>query len=118
MLILGSCSIDPYPHGKRIYNDQCASCHMTDGSGLGKEIPSLQRKISNPGLWACYIRNGIVKERVQQGVTYTARMPAHPQLNASEIANVINFIQSRWVEESRFIRLDSVNIWLRECNEN
>lgn len=117
LLVLGACSGDPYQLGASVFNEQCASCHMTDGSGLGQEIPQLQRKTSNPRLWSCLIRYGVEKEREQQGVTYTAKMPAHPQLNASEIANVINFIQSRWVEEYRFVRLDSVNIWLRECRE-
>jgi len=116
LLIIGeSCQNEPFPQGKYIYEAQCSNCHLDNGLGLGKEIPSLRKSTTSPAYWSCIIRNGRINIIEQDGVRYKRQMPANPNLSAPDISNVINYIQSKWVDESKFVGLDSINIWLEEC---
>lgn len=113
-----ACQSEPFAQGQYIYEVRCSNCHLADGRGLGKEIPSLHKPIANPSFWSCIIRNGQSNIVEQNGVRYTRNMPANTDLTAADITNLINYIQNEWVEESRFVALDSVNMWLENCEED
>jgi len=114
MSILG-CQSEPFSQGKRLYEVKCSNCHLSSGQGLGKEIPSLHKDVAQAAYWSCLIRHGKSEVIHQDGVSYARQMPSNPDLNAAEIANLINYIQSKWVKKSEFVGLDSVNVWLNKC---
>ncbi len=117
ILLFQSCGSEPYAQGRYIYEVRCSNCHLEDGRGLGKEIPSLHKSKAAPSYWSCIIRYGQTNTIEQNGVKYIRNMPANEDLTAADITNLVNYIQSEWVEESQFVALDSVNRWLENCPE-
>lgn len=112
------CQNEPFAQGKYIYEVKCSNCHLSDGKGLGKEIPSLHHASADPAYWSCIIRHGKVNIIEQDGVRYKRQMPENPELSPADISNVINYIQNQWVEEYDYVGLDSINIWLDQCQTN
>lgn len=115
LFVSQACQSEPFAQGKYIYEVRCNNCHLQDGRGLGKEIPSLHKPVSNPSYWSCIIRHGQSNTIEQNGVTYVRKMPANEDLTAADITNLLNYIQNEWVENSRFVALDSVNLWIENC---
>ena len=82
------CDVVKYPYGARLYESQCADCHMNDGSGLSSLYPNLQNAniVTKYKEIPCIIRNGINDT--------TSIIQMLPMVNVSdiEITNIINFI--------------------------
>ncbi|MBK8626419.1 MAG: cytochrome c [Saprospiraceae bacterium] len=92
-----ACNESPYMQGKRLYTANCQNCHMEDGSGLAKLIPPLatSQKIGS-ATFACILKNGI-RDTIRQDSSYLVReMPAFSHLSATEVANIINFVNHSW----------------------
>jgi mono/diheme cytochrome c family protein len=112
MTILLSCNDSPYMQGKRLYIANCANCHMEDGSGLTTLIPSLE-KSSYLGKTevACIIRNGL-RDTIFKDTTYLLReMPAFKKFSATEITNIVNFVNHTWspnFKETTIIEIENV----------
>ncbi|MEN0050399.1 MAG: cytochrome c, partial [Bacteroidota bacterium] len=68
-----TCQENPYQQGYYLYQNYCANCHMDDGSGLGKNIPTIvgadyiaKNRIQLP----CIIHQGLEDTIVVNGITY------------------------------------------------
>ena len=99
MLLLSIGCAQTYPQGENLYITYCANCHMADGSGLERLIPTL-RNADYLTLHAdkvpCIIRNGNDTAILVDGILYTEPMPSFTNLNAVEISNIINYIHTSW----------------------
>jgi mono/diheme cytochrome c family protein len=112
-----SCSDTPYMQGMRLYEAKCANCHMSDGSGLSKLIPSLStsKLIQNPALSTCLIVNGI-QDTIWKDSTYLVKqMPSFKKLSATEVTNIVNYINHKWnpnFVETQIIQVEKI---LKSC---
>lgn len=113
ILILFSCKQSYFRQGENLYLAQCASCHMNDGSGLNLLIPALQYeeqlKISEIKNLTCIIRNGI------QDPSNSLQMPPYPNLSATEVTNIINYLLNDLNQDVGMTTLPQTNAYLEEC---
>ncbi len=124
MLLLGfgpgisSCTYQPYAQGERLYLSQCADCHMDDGSGLEQLIPALAGSkflLSEGAEVACLIKLGAKDTLVWRGRTFYGDMPPHPNLNATEITNILNYARNAWGNQAPPIKVQEVEEVLLKC---
>lgn len=118
ILWTSSCNEQSFEQGAYLYQAQCASCHMDDGTGLGKNIPSLVNSdyLANHRLAIpCMIREGIGDTSLVTMENYKQVMPAFPKLSEAEISNIINYMLSEWNEEVTLLNAKEVNEALEAC---
>lgn len=118
ILVLSRCNETQYPAGKRYYDAYCGNCHMVDGNGLSKLIPSLQNSAyiaANQELLPCIIRNGIKSTVADSSDEVQLSMPAHPQLNDIEVLNICNYINNMWGNKVEQINMKEMKARLGEC---
>lgn len=92
---------------------------MDDGTGLGKNIPTLVQAdyiAQNRLLLPCIVRHGLVDTIVVNGLTYTEAMPGFPKLSEAEIANIINYMLHEWNGEVEELNMKEVKDGLENCN--
>ena len=96
--------------GKRIYQANCANCHMDDGNGLAQLIPELNEKniIAKRNNIACFIIQGIK-------VDSTMVMPAYKKMEPTQIANVLNYILYLKKSNTRIFNTDEITRALDNC---
>jgi mono/diheme cytochrome c family protein len=104
--ILGyHCQLDLYLQGKRIFEAQCANCHMDDGSGLVEVI----HDISNSDLFDSDNPKPLLKLLLEGGPDDRAdglQMPAYAKtLNRVELCNTINYLNNKWDEDFKEIEI-------------
>lgn len=114
---LFSCSETPYMQGMRLYEAKCSNCHMSDGSGLSKLIPNIQNSanIHETKYIACLLLNGKIDTIKQGGEFLVREMPAFNRLSATEVTNIINYIQHKWdpvFKENDIVVIEKI---LKEC---
>lgn len=114
-----SCDSNPYRQGKALYQANCASCHMDDGSGLRALIPPLNQPDdlqSKSDELPCIIRYG-KKGPIQVGdKRYDQVMAGHPELSVTQISNIINYVRNAWGNELGYYPPDSVRSALEGCS--
>lgn len=106
-----SCHDTTFVQGKRYYEDLCQSCHMEDGSGLEAVIPNLAASSyikNNQDLLPCLIRKGVPD-------TSFLAMPGYIDLTAYEIANIINYINTSWGNNSKVQTINEIEENLKDC---
>jgi len=116
-LVLRTCT-GPEARGQALYESNCASCHMKDGSGLAKVIPPLKNADyleKNKDQFACIIHNGLYDTIVVNGITYTTPMQSMPTLAAAQIANIANYVYSEFSNSKQEITLSEVESQLEKC---
>lgn len=103
--------------GQRLYEAHCESCHMADGSGLNKLIPTLHADYyeNNQDKIACIIRHGIYDSIMVNGQLYYQEMPYFDKLNDFEIVNIINYIDNVLLQKERFLSLEKLRSDLNHC---
>lgn len=101
-----------------LYQQNCANCHMTDGTGLKSLYPPLagadylsQFETKLP----CIIKHGIQGELFVNGKQYNQVMPANEDLSDIDIANLVNYIRNEWGNKHPHIPLKKVQSILKEC---
>lgn len=102
-------------HGKTIYDNLCANCHQTDGTGLGRLIPPLADSDymqEDIGRTVRLIKHGIEGEMIVNGIVYNQPMPPNPQLSSMEIAQIATYIYNVWGNENRLIDVKEVEGYL------
>lgn len=115
-ILFFSCNDSPYMQGKRLYAANCQSCHMEDGSGLQKLIPSLQAStlLGKPKM-VCVIKNGIL-DTIRNGDDYLVReMPAFGKLSATEVTNIINYVNHTWNKEFKETTIIEIENAIKHC---
>lgn len=92
---------------------------MTDGTGLGANIPPLavsdylrERQDEIP----CIIRHGLTDTILVNNVEYSEQMIAIPELTEFQMANIINFINHAWGNDYGFVTVESIRKNLNACN--
>lgn len=113
-----SCSNNAFKQGEILYTNFCANCHMSDGSGLGGNIPPLAGSdyVKNaPVNMACIIRYGISDSIIVNGKTYGQPMAGVPALSDFEIANIINYINHSWGNDFGYVQIGEVQKALNNC---
>ena len=114
-----ACSPAPtWRQGEALYGIHCANCHMANGEGLAELYPPLAQasylKEKN-GELACLIRHGIEGPLEVNGVVFDMQMPGVPQLSATEITNIINYIHHSWSNDLRTVTLEEVTLQIKAC---
>jgi mono/diheme cytochrome c family protein len=83
--------------GKRIYDQYCVACHMSNGSGAPGMNPPLAGVDMVTGDKSTLIKimlNGLSEPMVIKGETYNNAMPAHSFLSDKQIADVLTYIRN------------------------
>ncbi len=119
--VFNSCeNNNTYTHGKILYENFCANCHMEDGTGLAEVIPTLVNSdyiILNQEKLPCIIRKGLSGKITVNGRTYDTEMPGTPRLTEFEITNVINYINTAWGNDHEIQKHLDVRKALEKCSD-
>ena len=102
-------------HGKTLYDNLCANCHQTDGSGLGKVIPPLAGSDymkEDIGRTIRIIKFGLEGDIMVNGITYNQPMPPNPQLTHLEISENATYIYNVWGHREGLIPVETVREYL------
>jgi mono/diheme cytochrome c family protein len=117
---LTQCFTNRQSEGQQLYVQQCANCHMDDGSGLRGLIPPLAGAdylTRHRDQLACLIRHGQQGEIVVNGVRYNRPMPGDLELTEVHITNILNYIQTSFGNKNELFTVQEVNRTLQNCPE-
>ena len=108
------CDTNPYKQGAMLYQTQCANCHMPDGEGLARLIPSLDSseilKKGDGRKLICLIRRGVPKNPHTN-----QQMLPNRAMNAVELTNLTNYLFQRFSETADDVQLDQIREWEDAC---
>lgn len=108
--------VDPRVAGQRLYNQQCAACHQTNGMGLPGAFPPLAGSEYVTGSEERVIKivlHGLQGPIEVAGQTYNGLMPAFGagsafNWNDERISQVLTYIRSEWGNQATPITPDQV----------
>ncbi|KEO74423.1 c-type cytochrome [Anditalea andensis] len=103
--------------GKNLYEKNCANCHQTDGSGLGRVIPPLAHSDymkDDISRTVKIIKHGLRGEITVNGVVYNQNMPSNPHLTNMEIAQITTYIYNIWGDHTGVIDANQVADFLKD----
>ncbi|WP_266367148.1 c-type cytochrome [Tellurirhabdus rosea] len=103
--------------GQRVYVENCANCHQTDGQGLAAIYPPLNKSdyLKNKEKVICLIRHGLNGPIVVNGRSYNRPMPANPQLTDIDVATLTTYLYTQWGGETGITDVKEVSKVLAEC---
>ncbi len=107
-----SCDHVNYQQGKILYDTNCSTCHMKDGSGVAKLYPALNkfdRSQIDIEMLPCIIRYGQNKDK------YSLEMVGIKSLTSIEINNIINYILNDMNQLNVEYRIDQTRAQLDNC---
>ena len=113
LFFLTGCHDNPYRQGESLYEYHCATCHMPDGSGLAKLIPSLNASkltLSQPAKLVCLIRKGLPVNKLTG-----QKMPSNTTLNDVEMTNLINFLGTKYGSNPQTVQVEEVKKMMEAC---
>ena len=96
--------------GERVYGQNCAACHQSDGKGIAGAFPPLADSDwlnASKERSILAVLNGLQGEVVVNNTTYNGIMPAM-RLSDEEIANVLTFVYSEWGNSGKVVGVDEV----------
>jgi mono/diheme cytochrome c family protein len=110
------CAVQKSPYrisldsGKVIYAKQCLSCHQADGLGVSNMNPPLNGKqvSGNKDILIGMVIKGISTHQEIDGKTYQNVMPAHPEMNDREIADVLTYIRNSFGNKASAVKISEV----------
>ena len=98
-------------NGKVIYDQLCANCHQSNGTGLGRLIPPLAGSDymkEDVGRTIRLIKYGLTGEITVNGISYNQPMPPNPQLTSMEISEIMTYIYNVWGFQEGLITVKEV----------
>ncbi len=104
----------PMVLGARIFNNNCAQCHKSQGEGNPPSIPPLagsewvagdQASVARLSRILLYGLNGPITVK---GVSYNGAMPAWASLGEEKIAAVLTYIRASWGNQAEPITKEQV----------
>ncbi len=107
-----------YNQGEQLYSKHCSNCHQTDGRGLGRVYPPLNKSDymeNNLESVLCLIRNGKAGEISVNGVIFNQPMPGVPTLTDLEIAEIATYIYNTWDHKKGIIEVKDASRILENC---
>ncbi len=91
---------DPLVIGRRIFLDQCATCHGKEGQGLDGKVPPLAAApfvTGPPTRLTALVLDGLRGRQTVRGSVYRGVMPAwRGVLTSPEIAAVLTYVRQSW----------------------
>lgn len=107
--------------GKTLYENNCANCHQSNGTGLGKLIPPLRDADYFKGnvhrtIWI--IRHGQEGEITVNGQIYNQAMPPNPQLKPLDIAQITTYLYNIWGNSEGIISSSDVEKYLQTAPDS
>lgn len=118
LVLISSCVSVVDNSGAASYKRHCASCHGSEGEGLGNYIPPLQNADylrEHEDELTCIIKYGIKGEIVVNGVTYSQPMGGISQMDNAELTNLINYIRKEFLQKKKKLQLKEVGDQLAAC---
>jgi mono/diheme cytochrome c family protein len=85
--------------GKKVFNQNCASCHQTNGAGVPGTYPALAGAHwvnDSPKRLTALVLKGMQGPHVADGKSYNGAMPAWASLKEQKVAAVLSYIRSAW----------------------
>lgn len=115
---LTQCFTNKKNEGQRLYEANCQSCHMEDGSGLRGVIPPIAgadylKKHRNE--LPCLVRHGIEGPITVNGIEYNQPMPGVETMREDEITNLLNYIQTNFGNNNQRYTMPEVEQLLEKC---
>jgi mono/diheme cytochrome c family protein len=92
--------------GKKVYENNCLSCHQPDGKGMQGMNPPLTKTkqvLGNKTQLINIILVGLDEEMVINGVTYLNPMPSQPHLKDQEIADVLTYVRNSFGNKASLV---------------
>jgi mono/diheme cytochrome c family protein len=118
LIALTQCFSNKTNEGQRLYETNCQSCHMEDGSGLRGVIPPIagadylqKHREELP----CLIRHGIEGPITVNGITYNQPMPGVETMREDHITNLLNYIQTNFGNNNQRYTMPEVEELLESC---
>lgn len=98
--------------GARVFQNNCATCHQTDGQGVPGSFPPLAGDpvvtADDPTRHVEIVLNGLQGKTIE-GTTYQAAMPAWgDRLSDAEIAAVVNHERTSWGNDAPTVTAEEV----------
>lgn len=118
-LVFTNCQPNLHREGERLYKANCANCHMDTGEGLSALIPPLAGADylkKNREKLPCVIKHGLQDTITVNGKMYAEQMPGVATLSDIHITNLLNYINTRWGNDSEPYYLEEVQAMLEKCN--
>lgn len=96
--------VDPIAIGRRLFTNNCSSCHQASGMGVPGQYPPLAGSeivLSQEGWGPNHIvqivLNGLAGPVTVKGTTYNGNMPTHKELLKDEqIAYILTYVRQEW----------------------
>ncbi len=107
-------------NGRILYEEHCANCHQSDGSGLAKLIPPLNRAdylLKYQHEIPCIIRHGIDSAIKVNEQVYHLKMPSNPQLTDKDIYYITQFVLYNFTDSHAIINDSEVALQLKNCGK-
>lgn len=115
---LTQCFTNKKNEGQRLYEANCQSCHMEDGSGLRNLIPPIAGADylqTHREELPCLIRHGIEGPMTVNGQEYDRPMPGLEAMRTDKITNLLNYIQTNFGNNNERYTLQEVDNLLESC---
>ncbi|MDO6391649.1 cytochrome c [Pontibacter sp. BT731] len=109
---------DKQNEGEQLYTQNCANCHMDDGSGLRNLIPPLAGADyleNHRDELACIIQHGQTGNIVVNGKNYNQGMPGFEHLKPGQITNILNYVQTNFGNNNPRFSIQEVEKQLFKC---
>lgn len=116
VLFARSCS-NPPNKGEVVYNNQCASCHGTNGDGFRNLIPPLSDStflMGNQNSFACIVLNGLDSNILVGGNYYDNPMEGI-NLTPIQLTNLANYVYNRWGDPEKKFTLKEIENSIANC---
>lgn len=97
--------------GKKVYDNYCKACHMSDGKGIKAMHPPLVNNATVNGKAGKLIDitlNGMMGKVTIDGIDYNGIMPPHNHLTDKQIADVLTYVRQNFGNHSGPITVDQV----------
>ena len=97
--------------GESTYTYTCANCHMDDGQGVANLVPPIRpyKFISERNQLICLMIAGSKDSSSQFG------MPSYQKMSNAQIANVLNYINSKKKFNSAFFNETEIEMVRQKC---
>jgi mono/diheme cytochrome c family protein len=97
--------------GKKVYDTYCLTCHQADGAGVPRMNPPLIKTtyvLGDKKRLINIILKGFNESVEINGDYYDNPMPAQPQLNDQQIADVLTYVRNSFSNKASLITVAEV----------
>ena len=104
-------------NGELIYKQKCANCHGVNGDGLKDLYPPMadNAHLGNTADVICIIKNGASGKVEVNGKIYDQAMPANPKLYNLDIAQLVTYLNYKFLKSDEKVETNEVVSVLNEC---